>query len=64
MRESLNRIRRAVNENGLKKSVLAAEAGLSIDALHGIEREDWNPRASTVTSLTDALDRIAQRLAA
>lgn len=64
MRESLDRIRRAVTDGGLKKSKLAEEAGLRIDALTGIEKEDWNPRAATVEALTGALDRIAARLAA
>ena len=64
MRESLDRIRRAVTTNGLKKSTLADEAGLSPDALVGVESEDWNPKAKTVEALTDALDRIAQRLTA
>lgn len=64
MRESLDRIRRAVTEGGLKKSKLAEEAGLSTDALTGIEDEGWNPKAKTVEALTDALDRIAAKLAA
>ena len=64
MRESLDRIRRAVTDGGLKKSKLAEEAGLGPDALTGIEDEGWNPKASTVTALTDALDRIAAKLAA
>lgn len=64
MRESLDRIRRAVTEGGLKKSKLAEEAGLSTDALTGIESEDWNPKARTVEALTGALDRIAAKLAA
>jgi transcriptional regulator with XRE-family HTH domain len=64
MRESIERIRQAVTTNGLKKSVLAAEAGLGVDTLTGVEEPEWNPRAKTVEALTDALDRIANRLAA
>lgn len=64
MRESLDRIRRAVNENGLKKSKLADEAEMSPDVLIGIESDDWNPKAKTVEKLIDALDRISARLAA
>ncbi|MFL6864067.1 MAG: hypothetical protein ACJ8DZ_13820 [Allosphingosinicella sp.] len=64
MRESLDRIRRAVADGVLKKSRLAEEAGISIDALAGVERDDWNPTVRTVEALTGALDRIAARLAA
>jgi len=64
MRESLDRIRRAVTDGVLKKSRLAEEAGVSIDALAGVESEGWNPKAKTVDALIGALDRIAARLAA
>ena len=64
MRDALDRIRRAVADGVLKKSKLAEEAGVSIDALSGVESEDWNPRSDTVQKLIDALDRIAARLAA
>jgi predicted transcriptional regulator len=64
MRESLDRIRRAVSDGVLKKSKLAEEAGVSIDVLQGVDREDWDPKASTVEALTGALDRISARLAA
>lgn len=64
MRESLDRIRRAVNDSALKKSALAKEAGVSIDVLQGVDREDWDPKASTVDALIGALDRISRRLAA
>jgi transcriptional regulator with XRE-family HTH domain len=65
MRESLDRIRRAVADGSpLKKSALAKEAGVSVDALSGVESEDWNPKARTVDALIGALDRIAASLAA
>ena len=64
MRDSLDRIKRAVTDGPIKKNRLAEEAQLSPDVLKGIERDDWNPRSSTVEALCDALDRIAARLAA
>lgn len=64
MRESLDRIRRAVNDGVLKKSKLAEEAGVSIDALAGVDDDGWNPKAQTVEALIGALDRISARLAA
>jgi predicted transcriptional regulator len=64
MRDAIERVRRSVREGGLKKSALVKEAGLGSDVLIGIEREEWNPRAATLIALTDALDRIAARIAA
>lgn len=64
MQSALSRIRRAVADGALKKSKLAKEAGVSLDALAGVDRDDWNPRAQTVEALTAALDRIVARLAA
>ena len=64
MRDALDRIRRAVADVVLKKSKLAEEAGVSVDALAGVADETWNPRVATVEALIGALDRIAARLAA
>lgn len=64
MRESIDRIRRALNEGGLKKSKLAEEAGVNPDTLTDVDKPDWYPRPRTVEKLVTALDRIAQRLAA
>lgn len=63
MQAALDRIRRAVADGTLKKSKLAEEAGVSVDVLAGVDREDWNPQTSSVTALLGALDRIAARLA-
>jgi predicted transcriptional regulator len=64
MNEAIARIRRAVTTDGLKKSALAAEAKIRAETLSGLEDPTWNPRVSTIRALTDALDRIAARLAA
>jgi predicted transcriptional regulator len=64
MRDSIERIRRVLDEGTIKKGKLAEEAGFSADVLIGAENPDWNPRAKTVEALIDALDRIAARLAA
>lgn len=62
MSEEIDRIRRAVNDDALKKSALAKEAGLRPEALVGIEKPEWNPRKNTVEALVSALDRIVARL--
>lgn len=65
MRDFIERIRRAVADGSpLKKSKLAEEAGVSVDALAGVADETWNPRVATIEALIGALDRIAARLAA
>lgn len=64
MQDALDRIRRVLADGVIKKSKLAEEAGVSVDALAGAEREGWNPQARTVEALVGALDRIAARLAA
>lgn len=64
MQEHLDRIRRAVATDALKKSALAREAGLTVDTLKDVDRGDWNPQSSTVEKLIGALDRIAAKLAA
>lgn len=64
MTDQRARIRTAVGDGGLKKSVLAKEAGLSPEVLTGVDLDDWNPRIETLNALCAALDRIAARLAA
>jgi predicted transcriptional regulator len=58
------RIRRVLADGAIKKSALAREAGFGLDVLTGVEDDSWNPRSATVEALVEALDRIAQRLAA
>jgi DNA-binding phage protein len=64
MRDSIERIRRVIADGTIKKGKLAEEAEVSPEALDNVLRDGGEPRASTVTRLTDALDRIAARLAA
>jgi 3,4-dihydroxy 2-butanone 4-phosphate synthase / GTP cyclohydrolase II len=54
--ESINKIRAYVNSNGLTKSGLSKLAGLSKNALHNFDREDWNPRADTLRKLENLIN--------
>lgn len=47
----LNRIRAYAAARGWKKSRLAAEAGLSDNALKHLNNPSWNPNVSTIRSI-------------
>jgi predicted transcriptional regulator len=64
MKAFTDSIRAAVTTGGIKKTELAAEAELHRNSLGGVERDDWDPKASTLQKLVDALEAIRARRAA
>jgi DNA-binding XRE family transcriptional regulator len=56
-------IRTAVTKGGIRKTEIAEEAGLHVNSLTGIEKDDWNPRLTTVESICKAISTIKARRA-
>lgn len=52
-----NRIRAVVLEGRMSKRELARRAGVVSGALTGMEDDDWNPTASTLKKLLEAIRR-------
>jgi transcriptional regulator with XRE-family HTH domain len=47
----IDRVRAALRQRGITAVALAGKAGLHRNTLYGVEREDWNPTASTLIAL-------------
>lgn len=52
--DTIQRVRWAL-KNGEKPASLARRANLSPNSLYGAERDDWNPKASTLIALEPLL---------
>lgn len=67
--DSQRLVQRVIKNGRVTKTKLAEEAGVPLTTLIGMEREDWNPRRSTLAALTEAvyrlrLDRVRPKLRA
>jgi transcriptional regulator with XRE-family HTH domain len=49
--ETIERIRLVIRDKAITKSALAERAGLHPNTLQGVERDDWNPTASTLKAI-------------
>ena len=52
------RIQRFVAGATVTKTALAAQAGLPLSTLIGMEFRDWNPKAVTLRALARAIDKL------
>lgn len=53
---AISRIRAAIDQSRVPPARLARAAGLSVNALRGVRREQWDPRASTLNRVLVWLD--------
>lgn len=57
---TVEQVREYATRQGIKPATLARMAGLQKNVLRGIFRPDWNPRASTLHKVADAINRHAE----
>jgi ribosome-binding protein aMBF1 (putative translation factor) len=54
----IERVRAALQRNGVTAAGLAKKAGLHRNTLYGAEKDDWNPTAHVLTKLEPHIEAI------
>jgi len=61
IRQIKSDIQRAIADERITKSELARRARLPVTTLIGMDREDWNPKSSTLEALEVALRTVGRK---
>ena len=62
--DTIQRLRAALKQPGFTRRKLADDAGIHRNTLLGCDRDDWNPKASTLIAIEPHLPPLDDRAAA